>query len=51
MEQFTVARQLLKGYQPVEGLRPSGYLPTRRAAARERYAEILEHQVGNETFD
>jgi acyl-CoA dehydrogenase len=50
VHKITVARQLLKGYEPVEGLWPSGHLPTRRAAARERYAELLEHQVGNETF-
>jgi acyl-CoA dehydrogenase len=51
VHKVTVARQLLKGYEPVEGLWPSGHLPTRRAAARERYAELLEHEVGNETFD
>ncbi len=56
----TVARQVLKGYQPVEGLWPSHHLPTRIAAAREKYAghpealaaaagaELVEHEVGNQ---
>ncbi len=44
----TVARQVLKGYQPVEGLWPSTHLPARRAAAREKYADYLEHEVGNQ---
>ena len=43
----TVARQVLKGYQPVEGLWPSQHLPARRAAAEEKYARYLEHEVGN----
>jgi acyl-CoA dehydrogenase len=55
----TVARQVLKGYEPVEGLWPSQFLPTRIAAAREKYADhpgalrtaagadLVEHQVGN----
>ena len=34
----TVARQVLKGYTPVEGLWPSQHLPGRVAAAREKFA-------------
>src|SRR5580692_1106624 len=41
----TVARQVLKGYQPVEGLWPSQHLPARRAAAEEKYARYLEHET------
>jgi acyl-CoA dehydrogenase len=37
----TVARQLLKQYQPAPGLFPTEHLPPKRAAARERYADIL----------
>ncbi|WP_433324276.1 acyl-CoA dehydrogenase family protein [Spirillospora sp. CA-294931] len=48
VHKITLARQLLKGYEPVEGLWPSGHLPARREAARERYAEALEHAIGNE---
>jgi acyl-CoA dehydrogenase len=43
----TVARQILKRYSPVDGLWPSAHLPTRRAAAREKFAAVLEHEVGN----
>jgi acyl-CoA dehydrogenase len=43
----TVARQVLKGYQPVEGLWPSAHLPARRAAAEAKLAAHLEHEVGN----
>jgi acyl-CoA dehydrogenase len=58
----TVARQLLKRYQPVEGLWPSQHLPTRIAEARAKFAdhpdalksaageelaEAVEHEVGN----
>jgi acyl-CoA dehydrogenase len=48
VHKITLARQLLKGYQPVEGLWPSGHLPARRDAARARYAELLEHTIGND---
>jgi acyl-CoA dehydrogenase len=48
VHKITVARQVLKGYSPVEGLWPSGHLPARREAARVRYAELLEHAVGND---
>ncbi|MFC9977647.1 acyl-CoA dehydrogenase family protein [Spirillospora sp. NPDC127200] len=48
VHKITVARQVLRGVEPVEGLWPSGHLPTRRAAARERYAAALEHAIGNE---
>jgi acyl-CoA dehydrogenase len=37
-----VARQVLKEYQPHEGLFPNGHLPTRREAARKKYADFLE---------
>jgi len=47
VHKITLATQLLKQYQPVEGLWPSGHLPTLRAAAREKFADLLEHEVGN----
>jgi acyl-CoA dehydrogenase len=43
----TVARQVLRAYEPVEGLWPSQHLPARTAAARAKFAEYLEHEVGN----
>ena len=39
-----VAKQMLRGYAPAPGLFPTEHIPTRRAAARSRYAELLgEH--------
>jgi len=38
----SVARQILRGYSPPPGGVPSEHVPTRRAAARERFAELLE---------
>ena len=48
VHKMTVARQVLRGYKPVEGLWPSGHLPSRKAAARARFANLIEHEVGNE---
>ena len=42
VHKITLARQLLRDVEPVQGLWPSGHLPTRREAARERFAEALE---------
>ena len=47
VHKVTIARQVLRDYKAVEGLWPSAHIPTRRAAARERYAHLLEHEVGN----
>jgi len=40
-----VARQVLKGYQPHPGLFPNGHIPSRRDAARTKFAEFLERQA------
>ena len=40
-----VARQVLREYQPHEGLFPPGHLPTLRTAAREKFAVFLEHEA------
>jgi acyl-CoA dehydrogenase len=45
VHRMTVARQVLKGYKPVEV--PSEHVPTRRAAARERFAELLGDASSN----
>jgi acyl-CoA dehydrogenase len=42
VHKVTVARQILKRYQPAPGLFPSEHIPPKRAAARARYAEILD---------
>ena len=43
----TIARQVMKGVEPVAGLWPSEHLPERTAAARSRFAHLLEHEVAN----
>ena len=43
----TIAKQVLKGYKPSEGLYPSMHLPTRIEAARARIEARLEHEIAN----
>jgi acyl-CoA dehydrogenase len=45
VHKITLATQLLKDYQPNEGLWPSAHIPTRRAAARAHFASALEHEA------
>ncbi|MBV1894057.1 MAG: acyl-CoA dehydrogenase family protein [Ilumatobacteraceae bacterium] len=43
-----LARKVLKGYRPSAGeFFPDMHLPTRRIAAREKYADLLEPQLAN----
>jgi acyl-CoA dehydrogenase len=42
VHKVTVAKQVLRGYQPVDDLWPSEHLPKKRAAARAKYAAYLE---------
>jgi acyl-CoA dehydrogenase len=44
----TVARQVLREHAPADGPFPSAHLPTRREQARQRFADALEHVVGNQ---
>ncbi len=44
----SVARRVLRGYEaPADGI-PSEHVPTRRAAARQRFAELLEAVTSND---
>ena len=45
VHKVTIARQVLKRYQPYEGLWPPEHLPERRAAARKKFAALLEHDA------
>jgi acyl-CoA dehydrogenase len=45
VHKVTIARQVLKEYKPSEGLFPSAHLPPRVEAAREKFADLLEHEV------
>ena len=47
VHKITVAKQVLKQYKPYDGLWPNDFLPKRVAEARARFAEYLEHEVGN----
>jgi acyl-CoA dehydrogenase len=42
VHKWTVAKQLLKNYSPAPGLFPTEHIPTRREAAREKYAHIVK---------
>ena len=45
VHKVTIARQILKEYKPSDGLFPSTHLPPRVAAAREKFADLLEHDI------
>jgi acyl-CoA dehydrogenase len=47
VHKVTVARQVLRNYKASDDLWPTQHLPKRMAAAREKFAEHLEHEVGN----
>jgi acyl-CoA dehydrogenase len=44
----SVARQILRGYEPPADGIPTEHLPTRRAAARERFAHLLDAVTAND---
>jgi acyl-CoA dehydrogenase len=45
VHKVTVARQILKGYKPVDV--PTEHIPTRREAAKAKFAEYLEGATAN----
>ncbi len=47
VHKVTVARQVLRDHSAVDDLWPTQHLPKRRDAAREKFAALLEHEVGN----
>jgi acyl-CoA dehydrogenase len=47
VHRITVARQVLRNYSPAPGMWPTEWIPARQEAAREKFAELLEHEVGN----
>ena len=48
VHKVTVARQLLKRYKPAEGMWPSEWIPGRMEAAKEKFADYLEHEIANQ---
>ena len=51
VHKVTVARQVLREHRPSDDLWPTKHLPKRLAAARAKYAEHLEHEVGEPVID
>ncbi|MCA9502017.1 MAG: acyl-CoA dehydrogenase family protein [Spirochaetaceae bacterium] len=47
VHKITLAKQILRDRRAHEGLYPSGHLPSLEAAARERFADLLEAEIGN----
>lgn len=47
VHKVTVARQVLREYRPSDDTWPTQHLPRLQAAAREKFAAVLEHEVGN----
>src|ERR1700704_1920972 len=43
----TVAKQVLRNYQPTDDTWPTEWTPRKREAARAKYADYLENEVGN----
>ena len=47
VHKVTVARQVLRDHRPSDDLWPTQHLPKLRGGRRAKYAEHLEHEVGN----
>src|SRR6516165_1892275 len=47
VHKVTVARQVLREYRPSDDLWPTEHLPKKLAAARAKFAQYLDHEVGN----
>jgi len=44
LHKVTVARNVLKGYKPHEGLWPTEFIPAKREAARKKFADVLARE-------
>src|SRR5690349_606230 len=47
VHKVTIARQVIRDYKPAEGMWPTEWLPGKIDAAKAKYADFLEHEVGN----
>ncbi|HEY5008072.1 MAG TPA: acyl-CoA dehydrogenase family protein [Caulobacteraceae bacterium] len=47
VHKVTVAREVLKGYEPSPGLWPTAHLPAKREEAKQKLAAHIEHLIGN----
>jgi acyl-CoA dehydrogenase len=50
VHKVTVARNVLKGYRPHEGMWPTEYIPAKRAKARQKYAELFAREPELEKY-
>lgn len=48
VHKVTIAKAVLKQYEPYEGLWPNDFLPTKVEAARQKLSEYIEHEVSNQ---
>jgi acyl-CoA dehydrogenase len=47
VHKVTVAKQVLRDYQPSDDQWPTEWIPRKVEAARAKFAAYLEHEVGN----
>ncbi|MFB4296254.1 acyl-CoA dehydrogenase family protein [Actinomadura sp. NTSP31] len=47
VHKVTVAKQVLRGYRPGDGRWPTEWIPGKAEAARAKFADRIEHEVGN----
>ena len=47
VHKVTVARQVLHDYRPSDDIWPTEWIPKKLEAAQAKFAELLEHEVGN----
>jgi acyl-CoA dehydrogenase len=47
VHKMTVAKQVLRGYRPAEGMWPTEWIPGRIDDAKTKYAKQLELEMGN----
>jgi acyl-CoA dehydrogenase len=47
VHKITVARQLLKDYRPTTGMWPTEWIPGKLDAAKAKFADLVELEVGN----
>jgi acyl-CoA dehydrogenase len=47
VHKVTIARQVIRDYKPATGMWPTEWVPGKIDAAKEKYADYLEHEVGN----
>lgn len=43
----TVAKQVLRDYRPTDGMWPTEWIPAKQQAARAKFADYIEREVGN----